>query len=256
MKARPYHFGPRLRAGLARLVNRLHLTRNRVSGYPAVLVREPTEGACQVLVTAYPDCAVAEHRAGRPDLVPGVLDVVAAAFEAALDDKLGRAHLESGRRTVARPVVSVTVLPAPRAASPRWIPHAVAAAALTALVWPRAVDHIAPGIGGSARVEYVVPDASSGESYLTDLVEFGRPLQMGGKKICAAVPKQPLPGQDVPPCRSPARPLRGGCWVEITDKPSPCCPENTAEHNGSCYMGLKGGVQMKLPDSILLKRAP
>ncbi|WP_426730280.1 hypothetical protein [Myxococcus faecalis] len=264
-KKGPYGLGPRLRWLLAR--GRVYLSRNPGSGMPALLevptgetpLRVPT-GAVQVLVTTYPAPSPAtsvELRAGRVEHVHNALDLAASLAESALDEPEARAHLATGQVMYSPPpVISVTVYHA-QARAPWWLTHAVVAAAVMAVVWPWSLDHMAlPGIGGSSRVEYVAAEPGTGETYLTDLVEFGRPLQMGGKKICPSVPKQPLPGQDVPPCRSPARPLYGGCWVKLDDKPSPCCPENTAVDRGACYMGLKGGVQMKLPDSILLKRAP
>jgi|GEM_PF-6968539 len=260
----PYHFGPRLRGAAARTLGLLHLTWNKGLGWPALLLRakkdRPLPGATQVLVTGYADYVVAEHRAGRADLVPRVLDMVAAAYEAALEEEQGRAHLASGRPDT-RPAVSMTMVPwhPPASRLPRWaLPvvsaACVSAACVAAFMLPRATEHVErwPDADGSPPVAYAYPERATAEQFMSDLVEF-RPLmqQMGEKPICMRVPTAPMPGQDVPPnCRSPARGLNGGCWVKIADKPSPCCPENTAEHGGYCYMGLKGGVQMKFPSRI------
>ncbi|QSQ14012.1 hypothetical protein [Myxococcus landrumensis] len=227
----------------------MHLTWSAVTGLPALLVRKDTGGACQVLVTAYPDCMVAEHRAGRPDLVPSVLDSVAEAYEAALEDARGQTHLASKRDV--RPVVSVTILPA-RPVSRAWLPHAVAAAALTALIWPAATGHVGQAIGGSGQVAYSYPSPGTEDAYLTDVVEFNA-LRMGNKSLRVLMPKGPLPGQDRPPCREPAEEVNGGCWLHL--KQDPPCKKNSVEHDGGCYFGLKGGKPMELPNNTI-QRTP
>ncbi|MBZ4398662.1 hypothetical protein [Myxococcus sp. AS-1-15] len=217
-------------------------------------LRVPT-GAVQVLVTTYlaPSPATSvELRAGRVEHVHNALDLAASLAESALDEPEARAHLATGQVMYSPPlpVVSITVQQV-QARTPWWLPHVVAVAAVAAAVWPWSVDHVAAGIGGSARVEYTYPMADDSARYMTDLVEFRQPVRaMGGKPLCTKVPKEPLPGQDLPPCRSPAEPLHGGCWVKIDKRPNPCCPENAAESEGACFIGLRGGAPMKIPTRI------
>jgi hypothetical protein len=53
--------------------------------------------------------------------------------------------------------------------------------------------------------------------------------------IAVEMPDDPLPGQRRPPCRPKEVPIRGGCWVKLSDFPPPCDEESYA-WNGACYM--------------------
>ncbi|NTX07011.1 hypothetical protein [Myxococcus sp. CA040A] len=225
----PYHLGPRLRGVAARLVGRIHLTRNRGLGHPALLVRTEHDGACQVLVTAYPGEVVAEHRAGRVGQVPAVLGMAASAYAAALEDEQAREHLASRQRIDSRLVVSITVLPARPSTISRWLPHAVAAAALALLAWPSVVGHALPP-------PVVVVDVPA---VRTDPV-WANTLAWGEKPIVVerrVIPDAPMKGQALPPCWDDAGVVvKGGCWYKLDLKPP--CPKTTAEHSGGCYKAM------------------
>ncbi|NTX08951.1 hypothetical protein [Myxococcus sp. CA040A] len=244
----PYHFGPRLRGVAARALGLLHLTWDKCHGWPALLLRAPKDrplpGAVTLLVTGYPDFVVAEHRAGRAELVPRVLDMVASAYEAALDEEQGRAHLRSGKRDT-RPIGNVTMaeaLPSPPARRFSWIPPALAAATLAALLLPWPLRHTRAT--ASDPIGYTYPAAGMEDAYMTDMVEFDL-LRMGEKDVRVLMPNGPMLGQDTPPCREPAEEVRGACWLHL--KKDPPCQKNSVEYKGGCYFGLKGGKPMDLP---------
>jgi len=58
-----------------------------------------------------------------------------------------------------------------------------------------------------------------------------------GKRKGRPVPPQPLPGQEVAPCKGSATTLHGGCWLKVADQSSPC-PPDLFEEGGQCYAPL------------------
>jgi eukaryotic-like serine/threonine-protein kinase len=53
--------------------------------------------------------------------------------------------------------------------------------------------------------------------------------------VARELPPQPLPGQQLAPCRvTGQRVINGGCWRRLADISSPC-PEDSYEWKGSCY---------------------
>ncbi|WP_163869641.1 hypothetical protein [Myxococcus eversor] len=244
MTARPYHFGPRLRGAAAKALGLLHLTWDKCHGWPALLLRGPKDrplpGAVQVLVTGYPDYVVAEHRAGRADLVPGFLDMAASAYEAALDEEQGRAHLESGKQDT-RPVMSMTMVPwrSPAERARPWLPRAFAAATLLALVWPAAVQH-AP----NTRAAIFIPATATDPVWASTLdVWSEKPIGEIPRRL--VLPDKPLKGQDTPPCwDEDAVRINNGCWVPL--RKTPPCSRMSAEYKGGCYKASpeeEGGPQ-------------
>jgi predicted Ser/Thr protein kinase len=52
--------------------------------------------------------------------------------------------------------------------------------------------------------------------------------------VSAEMPKDPFPGQRLPPCEKPEVEIRGGCWVALRDASPPCGPRSY-EWNKACY---------------------
>ncbi|MFL5345960.1 MAG: serine/threonine protein kinase [Hyalangium sp.] len=62
-------------------------------------------------------------------------------------------------------------------------------------------------------------------------VEATAPGQRG---IRVDMPKNPLPGQRLPPCSKPETEINGGCWKRLADEVPPCA-DNSFEWKSSCY---------------------
>ena len=51
------------------------------------------------------------------------------------------------------------------------------------------------------------------------------------------MPKEPMEGQKLPPCRRPIQvELYGGCWMPHEMKAP--CPDGLYEHEGKCYVPI------------------
>jgi hypothetical protein len=57
-----------------------------------------------------------------------------------------------------------------------------------------------------------------------------------GKPKGRPMPHQPLPGQDVAPCKGSARTLYGACWF-LSGDTAPCPPDQF-EEGGKCYVPI------------------
>ncbi|WP_144370148.1 hypothetical protein [Myxococcus stipitatus] len=62
-------------------------------------------------------------------------------------------------------------------------------------------------------------------------------LQPGGL-LGFAIPSKPLPGQDTPPCTSPALAVNGGCWVKVELWLRECGSVGYV-HDDGCYVPAK-----------------
>jgi len=77
--------------------------------------------------------------------------------------------------------------------------------------------------------------------------------ELGGRKV-TAVPRKPMPGQAVTPCRGSERTLHGSCWIETRDD-APCPPDQFQEGQ-RCYVPVMdhskphvGGLLAPNPES-------
>lgn len=80
--------------------------------------------------------------------------------------------------------------------------------------------------------------AGVGEVALTEPLRAPEPLPVS-EAIAEEMPKAPLPGQRLPPCRKPQVQINGGCWILVGNEASPCS-EETYEWKKRCYVPFYG----------------
>ncbi|HYI00095.1 serine/threonine-protein kinase [Hyalangium sp.] len=103
--------------------------------------------------------------------------------------------------------------------------HALRDQSLLAEAWDRAraAQAIAQEKGTSAL----------GEAARAEPLKAPEPLPTH-KGVSAAVPREPLPNQQLPPCKRPQVELNGSCWIRVADEAPPCV-ESTYEWRKRCY---------------------
>ncbi|MDY7233347.1 serine/threonine-protein kinase [Hyalangium rubrum] len=77
-----------------------------------------------------------------------------------------------------------------------------------------------------------------GEVVLTQPLSAPEPLPTS-EGIAEEVPKEPLPGQRLPPCKKPQVKIHGSCWIPVADEAPPCI-EDTYEWKRRCYVPFFG----------------
>lgn len=122
-------------------------------------------------------------------------------------------------------------VPAPVRHWSRWARVALAGG-LALLLWP---SETTP----PASVEQLVDVAATNDcTALADAQWSNEPKPMAIRKRLV-MPDGPLEGQDQPPCGKGYVAIRGGCWAKL-DAKAPNCPERSVEHQGGCYLPVKG----------------
>ncbi|WP_426751767.1 hypothetical protein [Myxococcus sp. Y35] len=244
----PYR-GPRVR-GLPEHAGRVYLSRGD-AGQPALLQVATGETPhlrlepVQVLVTALPSPGgVAVEVQGTPPPSGRVTQVVTAALEQAADlvevvghEAAVRAHLSRAR------LPESPVRAPPRVLHPRWTSALAAAAGLALLVWPGATVNVRVQTPLPAEYTWDVEATTDNVAY-TDVLRGSSTPEPWRIRERIVVPNGPMEGQDTPPCKSPARALKGGCWIKLDDKPP--CPKNSAEDKdvGGCWVPVRGEKPM------------
>lgn len=217
------------------------------TGESAPLALEPV----QVLVTTYGGAGgVSVTVQGEPP--PG--GVATEAIRDALDAGAELLEALEHRPDVAGHLSRVRPRPAPAQAAPRpsrlrWLPEFAAAAAIAVLVWPQATVDVQVPPRPVERISHSeLPEGTPQTVWMTDVMRFSSTQGESWSIGRVRVPDKPFEGQDTPPCRSPSRPLNGGCWLKLEDKPP--CPKGAAEHveRGGCWVPVRG--EKPMPVSI------
>jgi hypothetical protein len=154
-----------------------------------------------------------------------------------------RAARREGRRADA-PILARPARKGP--ARPRWSgalrPVLVRAGGLAAaagvgmvlalwLVAPKRAGQQVPAQAGAVEGRTV----GLGEAEEVRQAREAGPTDEGGTGISLDMPKEPLPGQMRPPCKTEYEDdIRGGCWVPLAKKKPPC-GKGSYEWKGSCY---------------------
>jgi hypothetical protein len=168
----------------------------------------------------------------------GSAEQVAQALEQAEKTAGRKANRPITKVRVGAPVESKEQ-PDSRRAAVAWLGWLTAAALGAAL----AVRGNAPGYVAPAQEPTQVADESSstdgGTTALADAAHTARgeaviPGSEQPNGVSAEMPKDPFPGQRLPPCEKPEVELRGGCWVRLGDAAPPCGPRSY-EWNKGCY---------------------
>ncbi len=115
----------------------------------------------------------------------------------------------------------------------RWWPVPVAlSVALAVCLWSRSrAPHGASSVKLAARNGEVTGLGEDASSQVVSAPEPVRESVGSGAKV----PKNPLPGQRLAPCKRPEVEINGACWVLVGDESPPCVPR-TYEWKGRCYM--------------------
>ncbi|QQR47793.1 hypothetical protein JKA73_17820 [Myxococcus xanthus] len=245
----PYLFGARVRV-LDEAVGRVYLS-NGERGEPAVL-QVPTGRSAglrlspvQVLVTTFGgEGGVAIAVQGEPPPQGVATGVVRDALEAGADllDSLEHRPDVAGHLSRVRPRTKIEQLPSyPNRL--RWLPEIAAAAACALLVWPQATVGVRVQPRTQSEYTWDVP-ATPASVVHADILNGSSTPEPWSIRKRIVVPNGPMEGQDTPPCRSPSRPLNGGCWLKLEDRPP--CPKGAAEHAevGGCWVPVRGDKPM------------
>lgn len=251
----PYLYGRKVRSVDAAL-GRVYESHG-AEGQPALLQVPTGESAqlrlepVQVLVTTFGgQGGVAVEVQGEPPpsgvstgAVLGALEAGAELVEALEHRQDVAGHL-SRVRPRARPEQAT-----PRPLRLRWLPELIAAAACGLLLWPQATVDVRVPPQVVERVSRVaLPEGTPQTVWMTDVIRFSSTQGEAWNVGRYRVPDKPYEGQDTPPCRSPSRPLNGGCYLKLEDKPP--CPRGAAEHAelGGCWVPVRG--EKPMPVSI------
>ncbi|MBN1205747.1 MAG: serine/threonine protein kinase [Myxococcaceae bacterium] len=113
----------------------------------------------------------------------------------------------------------------------RWLVPAALSVALAVCLWSQ--GHAPRGESPGKLAAQEGGAVSLGEAASSAAVSAPEPLpEQAG--IGAKVPKNPLPGQRLAPCRRPEVEIQGGCWIPVAGEAPPCVPR-TYEWKSSCY---------------------
>jgi hypothetical protein len=168
----------------------------------------------------------------------GSAEQVAQALEQA-EKTAGRKANRPIQKVRAGAPVESKEQPDSRRAAVAWLGWLTAAALGAAL----AVRGNAPGYVVPAQEPTQVADESSatdgGTTALADAARTARgeaviPGSEQPNGVSAEIPKTPLPGQRLPPCKKPEIEIYGGCWGRLADARPPC-GDNAYEWNKGCY---------------------
>ncbi|UAW08001.1 hypothetical protein [Myxococcus phage Mx4 ts27htf-1hrm-1] len=251
-KDRGSYRGPRVR-GLPERMGRVYLSRGN-EGQPALLQVATGETPhlhlqpVQVLVTALPaPGGVAVQVEGKPPSQGCVTEAVLGALEGAAELVEHIGHGRAVREHLSReraPGQAAAVRTQP--VRPRWLPTLVGAAGVVLLVWPGATVHVQ--VQAPERPEYTWDmEATASNVAYTDILRGSSTPESWSVRKRIVMPAGPLEGQDTPPCAKGYIAIRGGCWAKL-DAKAPHCPERSVEHEGNCYLPIRG--ERPVPMSI------
>lgn len=92
------------------------------------------------------------------------------------------------------------------------------------------------------------PHSASREKGKEEDIVLSHGTDVDAGAIARPMPDKPVRGQKTPPCSNPPEvEIRGGCWIEIAQRPP--CPKRTAEYESKCYIGV--GSEKQEPVSIV-----
>ncbi len=259
----PYLYGRRVRA-LDVSLGRVYESHGP-QGQPALLQVPTGESPplalepVQVLVTTYGGAGgVAVEVQGEPPAQGVAAGAVRDALEAGVElvealehrpdvaGHLSRVRPRAQLAQVLAPSVALqgqTAPSGPRPVHVRWLPELVAAVACGLLLWPQATVNVRVQEAPAEELVWDVP-ASPVDIQLTDIVYGASTREPMTIRRRLVIPNGPLEGQDTPPCRSPAKAIRGGCWLQL--KQDAPCPPNSAEHDGGCWVPIRGEERMPM----------
>ncbi len=192
-------------------------------------------------VTVSPELAalIRQMLSEQPSARGSAAQVVQALEQA--EKTAGRKANRSITKVRAQAPAARTEQPDSRRAALAWMGWLTAAALGVALaVRGTAPEYPAPPVEVPTQVAVETSGSSDGgTAALGDAAQAHGEAAMPGSErregVSAEMPKNPFPGQQLPPCEKPTMAINGGCWGRLADALPPCGAKAYEWKNG-CYL--------------------